>query len=326
METTFCKKAADPLLHLFWKTQISILRACPPLAGVVSRSGMGAENSGRLWVKTLLRTAKQAPRAALLHLCDVQRGRVVLPRVSVPVTTRCTLHCDKCIVHVPDLKKQADIPLRDLLRDIQALLACADHIYTIILGGGEAFLHSDLDEIIRAFAESGKVSDITVESNGTLVPGAKVLAALQKEDAMVRISRYPALQPDVEKLKSALREYGIPHTHESGTTWRDLGATGRLREGSEKRRFSVCIQQLCLPYLNGKLYLCGQSAVLTEEGLIPECAEDRIDLRCVSPAAFRAQWKELSKKRVVSACSYCLGDTYNTPKIPVAVQRAASAP
>jgi len=322
IETTLFKKAVDPFVGLFWRTQISILRACPPLAGVVSKNGMGAENSGKLWLKTLVRTAMKAPQAAALHLRDVHRGHVVLSRVSIPVTTRCTLNCDKCIVHVPDLKKQADMPTDDLLRDICSLLACVDHVYTILLGGGEAFLHPDLDKIIRCCAASGKVSDINVQSNGTLVPNEHILAALKKANATVKISRYdPAIQPSVEKLKSALRKNGIPFTHESGTTWRDIGASGQKKEGSEQQRFRICIQQLCLPYLHGKLHLCAQSAILMEEGHIPEYKEDYIDLRAVSPDVFREQWKSISGKRVIAACSYCLGDTYKTPKIPVAAQR-----
>jgi len=58
-----------------------------------------------------------------------------------------------------------------------------------------------------------------------------------------------------------------------------------------------------------------------EEGFLPDCGEDYIDLRTTDPAAFREQYRKLLKKRVVSACSYCLGDTYMTPQIPVAVQR-----
>jgi hypothetical protein len=166
-------------------------------------------------------------------------------------------------------------------RDVRAgraLLARADYIYDIELTGGEALLHPDLDEVLRLCADSGKVKHIGVQSNGTVIPAEKVLAAIKEAKATVRISDYgPALQPDVEKLKSILLEKGIRFTHSNDSFWYDIGALGQSKEGLAKRRFSVCLQ------------------------------------------------RKLKKKRVLTACHYCLGATYKSPKVPVAVQREGRA-
>ena len=53
MKTAFLKKPLDPVAHFFWKTQISVLRACPPVCGVVSKYSLGAANSPKVWFKTL---------------------------------------------------------------------------------------------------------------------------------------------------------------------------------------------------------------------------------------------------------------------------------
>ena len=321
MKTTPFKSALEPLERWFWKAQISVLRACPPLCGVVSGLSIGAENSHRVWAKTLLRTAVKTPRAILLHWRNKRERRVVLSRISVILTTRCTLNCDKCLAHIPDLKDHWDVPADEFIRDIRSLFSCVDYIYAIIISGGEAFLHPHLVEILRACADPVRVGDISVQTNGTVIPGEKVLSALREVDATVKISRYaPALQPDVEKLKLILKENGIRTTHESSAFWRDTGCLGQRQDGSETRRFSVCVQQLCSPLIGGKLFLCSESAVLMEEGFVPEC-EDYVDLRAVCPAEFRERWQKLLKKRAVAACSYCLGNTYKTKKIPVAVQR-----
>ena len=110
MKATLLRKAVAPFEYLFWRAQIGVLRACPPLTGIVTKFSMGAANSPKLWVKTLLLTAAHVPHACFLHLRDKSKKRVVLSRVSIPVTMRCTLNCDKCLAHIPDIKNQRDIP------------------------------------------------------------------------------------------------------------------------------------------------------------------------------------------------------------------------
>ena len=322
MQTSFWEQAADPFKRLFWWGQISMLRACPPLAGVVANESLGAGHSLKVWVITLLRLAARMPRVAAQHVSDKKNKRVVFSRVSFIVTTRCTLNCDKCISRLYDRKDRSDSPTQELLGDIEKLLAGVDYIYAILLFGGEPFLHPDLDLVMRACAVSEKVGSINIITNGTLIPDAKTLAALRETRASVKISNYgPALQPNVEKLKRVLAANGIAYTHESAAFWRDLGAYGQLKEGASKRRFSICHQQLCSICHDGRLHLCAESAMLMDEGIIPDSPEDYINLRTASPAQFREKRRVLLKKRVITACSYCLGTTYIAPRIPVAVQR-----
>ena len=303
-----------------------MLRRCPPLCGLVSRATFNAYQNRKLYAKALLPVAVQVPRAMRLHWRDRRENRAILPRVSIIVTTRCTLNCDKCLGHCPDMEDR-DAPASSLVQEIQSLFSCVDYIYDIILTGGETFLHPDLDRVVRACADSGKAGNISLITNGTVIPDAKVLTALRETKATVKISRYPTqLQPNVEQLKAILERNGIRYFHEVGATWVDTGAFGQLKDGSAERRFSLCVLKLGFVCCWGKLHRCGESAVLMEEGLIPDCEEDYIDLRDTSPAVFREQMRRLLKKTSVSACSYCLGQTYKTLKIPVAVQRPLGKP
>ncbi|MDR2695231.1 MAG: hypothetical protein LBC79_02475 [Deltaproteobacteria bacterium] len=324
MKPPLFRKAIDPFLYLFWASQISIMSACPPLHGVTIQNGMNAERSPALWIKTLLRVAVRAPRAVCRHLRDIKEDRVVLPRVSVGVTTRCTLNCDKCVAHIPDVQTHADVPADEMIRDLQALFACADCIYDLNLSGGETFLHPDLADILRFCAASGKADKIDVSTNGTVMPGAKALAALRETKATVRISDYgPALQPDVEKLKELLKENGITYIHVAGNYWYDTGEFAQPQAGSAKRRFLVCAQRVGFPFFNGKLNVCSYALALEEGGTdVPGLEDGFIDLRRTDPAAFREQWRQLRKRRVISACAYCAGCSYKSPRVPVAIQRA----
>jgi len=323
LSAAFSEQPLDFFRYIFWKLQISILVACPPLLGAVSNISMNAYKSRRLWLKTLSQTALQIPRALFCYFRDKLAGRVVMSRLSIPVTTRCNLNCDKCAGHFQEYRVRADTPLCELERDIRTLLSCVDHIYAVILAGGEAFLHPDLDKIVRIFADSGKVGSINVQTNGTLLPDKKLLAAFRDAGVTVKISRYaPFLQPDVEQLKRLLKENGTQYMHTGGSFWYDSGEIGLPKEGEmPERRFSVCVQQLCLVYYEGKLHLCAESLAATKTGRIPISEEDYIDLRANEPAAFSERLRRLLKKRSVSACACCLGHTYKTPRVPVAVQR-----
>jgi len=316
------EKARSCLGHCFWKAQISALRACPPLCGAVSEASLGVYRSRGAWTKTLFHAVRGAPRIAARHYSNKRRGRIELARVGVVLTTRCTLRCDKCMAHIPDLKRREDIPTDDLLRDIRSLLARVDHIYDVFLTGGEAFLHPGLAQIMRLCAASGKVGRVAVLTNGTILPGAALLAALRETKTIVKIGNYPrALQPEAEGLKALLRDGGISFTHESSAYWRDMGPPGQPQAGSARRRFGVCPEQLCLPLLNGRLYLCGTPAISSEGGFLPLCEDDRIDLRASDPALFREQLRALLRRRELSACACCAGNTYQTPRVPVAAQR-----
>ena len=319
------EKAAAPFVRWFWAMQIYILRAVPPFLGLISSISMNANRSKKIWLATLFRAALLIPRALIQHWSNKLKKRVVIARMSVAVTSRCTLFCDKCVSHTPDYPCQKNVPREELLADMQFLLSSVDYIYDINLSGGEAFLHPNLDEVIRLFAESDKVGDVNITSNGTVIPSGKILAALRDENITVKISKYePALQPNVEKLKAIFDEQGIPYIHDIGTFWYDAGDLSKPLAGSAKRRFRLCTQQLCIPYWNGKLHLCAESTYF--QYLHPEkSVGDYIDLRTVSHEEFRKQFRALRKKRVISACGYCAGFTCETPKIPLAEQRARTA-
>ena len=318
----FLKKVFDPLQYLFWRMQIGALFACPPLWGFALKRSVNASSSRRSWIKTFFWLAVQAPYVLFLYLRGKVKKRIELGRMTLPVTLRCTLNCDKCVARVPDLKSSRDISLDELRRDLESLFACVDYIYLLEISGGEAFLHPDLDEIIRLCAKPGKVNHIRVHTNATVMPNEKLLAALRETKVSVQISGYPqALQPNVEQLKDVLKKNGIFILHEFRSCWFDCGDFGQRQAGSEQRRFSVCIQRLLVPFCDGKLHFCSESVLLMKEERIPDCKEDYVDLRSTDPAEFRRQWKRMLKKRSISACSHCLGCTYKSPKIPVAVQR-----
>ena len=318
------KKLLDSFVYLFWASQVWILSSCPPIQSLVLNSGVNADRSAILWLKLFCKVIFRLPFAFFRHIRDKIQRKIVLPRISFPITSRCTLNCDKCMARVPDIKKHEDFPIEELLRSLDILLTYVDEIYVLHISGGEAFMHPDLDQLLRYCIASAKIKKVDIATNGTIIPNENVLKALHDAEAIVRITKYPKkLQPNVEKLKSVLEDNRILFMHEVGDYWYDIPTETILQPGSAKRKFRVCTQRLCLMYFRAVIYPCSLSVALNEGKLIPDCSDDYIDLRSsvVSTENFNVRWKKLRKKRWLLACSYCQGCSYNTPRVPVAVQR-----
>ncbi|MCL2531815.1 MAG: radical SAM protein [Oscillospiraceae bacterium] len=308
--------------YLFWRMQIVLLRKCPPLSGAIAKVSLGAANSRRVWLKTLGLVALQLPRVFVQHLRNQLAGRVVLPRVTMPTTTLCTLHCDKCVGHIPDLTNRRHFSAEEIISNMQALFARVDYIYSTIFTGGELFLHPQLDEILWACASIGKTDEISVQSNATVMPNAKVLDALKETNTAVKITQYsPTLQPRVEEFKQLLQAHSIRYTHESAQYWADMGAFGQQQPGDAEKRYRVCTQSMCMLYAQGKFHPCTKSFVYVLEDKVSIPNDDFIHVPETTRETFAPQWNALMKKRRLTACSYCLGNSYESPRIPVGVQR-----
>ena len=320
---TLAKKLVDPVIYLFWWVQIGFLVACPPLHGLVLRYGLNSARSFRLYIQLLFKILMRIPLAILRHFDDRRKKLTVLSRVILAVTTRCTLNCDKCSAGISDLKTHEDIPIDELISDMDALLACTDKIYLITITGGEPFLHPQLAQCIDHISKTGKVQHINLITNGTIIPDESTLITLKNAKAFVQISKYPdELQPNAERLKYVLTEYGIEYIHEIGDYWMDMDSSGSVQEGNPKRRFRVCIQRLCAYYFHGKLHPCASSSCLLNNGVIADFKEDYLDLRLpISPEDFTQKWQQLQKRSHLTACRYCKGFSHETPRVPIAVQR-----
>ena len=317
------QKIISPFLYIFWMFQIRILLAFPLLVGSISVVSDNAAVSSKTWLQKFCFLLKKLPETMLKHYHSKREGYVILPRVGVPVTLRCTLNCDKCDAHIPDIVNPTDINVDRLIDELELFFSQVDYVSCMVFTGGEAFLHPHLDRILRFCAETNKVGNIRLQTNGTLLPTNKELfAVLKDKNITVMITDYGRhLQPNVDKLKNILLNKGIAFTHTGTAFWCDTGEFCKKQEGSAKRRYRTCTQRLFMTYFDGKLYPCCKSNISIEYGGLKDCDEDFISLNEVEPYKIAEYLKKLRKKPVLHSCSYCLGTTYNSPRIPVAVQR-----
>lgn len=150
--------------------------------------------------------------------------------VILYVTDRCNLRCNHCFYWSSLNKKSYELSLDDLSRIASSLA----HPITLSITGGEPFLRKDLREIASMFAESGKVKEIGLASNGFLPDEIESFC-----EKFCSTYKYIPLSVQISLD-------GTEETHDSirvvkGSFRRALDTIGRLKalEARFDRKFSV---------------------------------------------------------------------------------------
>ena len=122
------------------------------------------------------------------------RGCISVPEVSFIVNNRCTLSCRGCIEYIPYTGNKRDFPFKEIKESVDYFFQYADYAGDIVVVGGETLLYKDLAMVLKYlyehYAAAGRVKNISIMTNGTVMPDEDVLQALKSYDITVRISDY----------------------------------------------------------------------------------------------------------------------------------------
>jgi len=134
----------------------------------------------------LLRSLHLAPTTQLKYSCPA--------RINWLITEACNLRCVYCIAHDPCISAVDVDP--DALAAAERIAAL--HPLTVALSGGEPLLHPHVADLLDCLA--GRTS-LIVDTNGTIPIREKLLQALRRSEALVRVS----IDAAEEKLNRQLR-------------------------------------------------------------------------------------------------------------------------
>jgi len=312
------------LRKLFERLQIQVILHFPLTRILLAKVGRSGVQYNRLMhLLTGFLGVLMLPVAAVSSLNNKVHDRFVIGQVTMVITTRCNLKCKKCSSMMPFYERPQDMALSDVLNDIDLFLKIVDHVYAFQLLGGEPFLNRDIAVIIERLLSSDKISTINIVTNGGILPREDALEAMKDKRVKVQISGYPQnLVPNFPKFVRLLDDSGIDYAYSKDQKWKDLGdKTFINRTEAQKREvFSLCAFTLCNHMINGRYYLCPVAADGMNVGIIPENRDDFVDLRELSTEDARGQMKQLLKKKYMSACDYCEGNTFLSQTIPAAEQ------
>lgn len=242
---------------------------------------------------------------------------LIVPALVVTVGQACSLKCKHCANFSPYAPEAAKhYPLEQILKDLRILFRAAYHFQKMQIQGGEPFLYKELPALLDFVRECGKVTTLTIATNGTIIPSNAVLQSLKKNHVRVRISDYPVTPPEkVEHLKEKLHEFGIDiwvyNFTSNDSMWFDMGGISTTsphmwQESELQRHFLNCPFHDCFTLENSRISRCSRAVIAAEvQGFAPRELDT---LPVVWTEDFPAQFqKYLETPAYMEACRHCLG-------------------
>lgn len=248
---------------------------------------------------------------------------------DISVTEVCNLRCKNCISLMPNYPKPRHYEFEKVLHDAYTILK-GRKFHHIFLEGGEVFLWNPLPEFIRELCKAPELVNLILITNGTVIPGPKLLNALKHPKVSVRISDYGTISKK-EQLIPLLKKHEIRY-------WTQLQKWYRLSafslEPLSGQTFKNVISACCklndggsTHIVDGKLFRCPIQAHLHMLGIYISPPNDYVDLNGVNQdevqKKINAFMKIESAPPTVELCRHCNGRGYTGVEVPPAEQLAS---
>lgn len=246
------------------------------------------------------------------------KSRFIAHRLRVMVTSRCTLNCKECSAYVPYAPSHRDDDWEKIVSDIKIVLDAVKELHEIELFGGEPLLHPDLHKIVSALENEPRVHQISVITNGTILPSNELIQALAADKKTIyRMSSYGKLSTKINDTRRLLEENNIRHEIIDYKTWYKNAEFKILNDSEEnvKKRFVCCMEGCGLVYWCGKLYFCVALPFLLEAGVFPQSNDNFFEIRNSKlgrPELISELYQYIMRSNTdqyIDACKYCTGKT-----------------
>lgn len=186
--------------------------------------------------------------------------------------TCCTLKCRNCCNWIPYIgnNKYGGQAIVDDLKYITESV----HIGTVQLQGGEPFLYTDLDVVIKYVARNSNIDNIEIATNGTVVPTDEMCEVIKSigDKIIVRISEYECVAESkrlelIKKLKNYQINYSMYNFAFGNGEWFDSGEPNREAVTDKDEVWNTyykCLNQHCWTLADHKMVCCGKIIALME--------------------------------------------------------------
>lgn len=261
---------------------------------------------------------------------EKDKASLKVKSLDIVVTEKCSLKCQDCSNLMQYYEKPVDNELDLMLASLQKFMTNVDELHEARVIGGEPFMYKKLPLLMKQLTSYESCKNITIFTNGTIVPKGEMLESIKNDKVSLIISDYGSLSKNTSKLKAVLDENGIPYIAYEVDFWQDCAKVYyRERTHEElKKVFGDCCVNDSLTLLHGKLYACPFSAHVTNlKAIPPEYYDDDVDLIDLSNDELKTKIRAMhSADRYLNACSYCAGRDYSVGRIEAALQTKAPLP
>lgn len=255
---------------------------------------------------------------------NLENEGIVLPALEVFITERCTLRCRDCSHLIPRYNKPIDYEIEDLIGYLDNVLKIVDRISDLIILGGEPLLHKEISKLLEYCCAQQKIEDITIISNGTVMPEKSVFWTMSKTKARLRLSNYGKYSTRLEQIRSRCEEQNVI-CFVNDELWTDMGEiyNHNYSENELKEIFTDCPFAFDLLLLRGRIFRCAHVAHLNNLEIINSYQHDSVDVTEIREEDIVSKRRELLEYLHISyleGCSYCNGIKNSIQGIEPAIQ------
>ena len=243
---------------------------------------------------------------------------LIVTKAEFVVTQRCSLKCRDCSALMQYYSNPVNLDIDTVIKSVDSFFSYVDYSRTVNIIGGEPLMVKDLARLINKISEYRmRISELTIITNGTIIPGDEVILAMVKAGVTIIISDYKELSRKKTDLIATLTSGGVKHKVVEHLQWT------KMQSFSASTRppcsvFKSC-DAYCMQIMNGKLFYCNFAAHGEALSGFPYNVANSIDLfnENTTKETIRAY---VERQSGIPACAYCTGNDLSMENIPVAMQ------
>lgn len=216
-----------------------------------------------------------------------KKNKVYTVSLNLPITTKCTLKCKKCMALIPYAKEKYNVPLDTIREELETYFLWVDQVAVLGLGGGDVLLHPQIYDILEYIGSHylEKIQRIELYTNAIILPSDKLLSLCEKYNVVIRFSDYTNSIPGKQKireLKELLKKHSLQYDCCTWQTWYDIGFPQENNgiDSTEEliEHYNKCSTKLCAITFHKRLYFCSVCASAVMAGYCDENLMDSFNL------------------------------------------------
>lgn len=254
-----------------------------------------------LWEDVLCLTGCSSREMFQQKLID--REYVVIPRLVIVLTERCTLRCRECDNLMRHFKAPKSLDVDLILDSLQKIVDTVDVLPFCELIGGEPFLAGSLRQVLEFLLKEEKVLRIEITTNGTVLPKREDISVLRNNKVVVRLSDYRNII-DQKGFIDHMKANGIRFELIPSGKWIANGSVAKRERNTEDLMYQYdrCYSaRICKTLWEDRLFVCTRAASLAALGHTDKEQSLKIDF---SEDLRKDLWQFLCNP-LIDACDYC---------------------
>lgn len=256
-------------------------------------------------------------------------NKLNISSLQYQVTQRCSLKCKHCSALIPYIEKPKNIHVDNIMDDLDKLFNIVNNINVFILVGGDAFMHNDLNEIVRKIGEKyygTRISNILVLTNAVIMPTLETIQLFKEYSVGIRFSDYGKecrSKQRISEFGNLLKQNDILFQKIEYVNWVDIGYPQKSNNIKNLNTFfDMCFIKGCSMLRDGKVFSCAEILPYNDTKNCEYLKSDYFDIKTnLNSKELMEYLLGYSEKGYFECCKICNGlFTVNKKEIPAGEQ------